>query len=487
MKGSRLADTVVLYWMPLSGTPRPLAMIFAISMSNPVYLPPVCRPRPGWSALTPTTSFLSLLALPRMPLAAADLEPEPPWSPPPHAAAVSARVMAPSTAAKRVMRIVLAPPAVRLLRTAQEPREAAPLRTSVREDLGKEVLGAVTLRAGEELGWRGLLHELAVGHEDHAIGGGAGEAHLVGHHDHRHAVAGQRRHDVENLADHFGVESTGGLVEEQRLGLHGQRPGDRHALLLTAGELRRVLVRLAGDPDALEQAHGALANHLGLLLAHLGRAEHDVLQDGLVREEVERLEHHADLAAQPRQGLALGRQLAAVEGDGAGADRLQPVDRAAQRRLPGTRRSDHHDDLAAAHRKVDVPQNVQGAEPLVDVVQDDESLVSHCRTTVPSLGSLGWGHSIGAVVSDGTENGHGAVTQQVLLGRDVHHERYGWPLELVCRGPSGCGKGAVRPRRRAQATGDQSGAGRHVRREVRCVARPWRLPDTHRLLPRPGR
>jgi hypothetical protein len=36
MNGSRLADTVVFHSMPVSGTPRPLAMIFAISMSKPV-------------------------------------------------------------------------------------------------------------------------------------------------------------------------------------------------------------------------------------------------------------------------------------------------------------------------------------------------------------------------------------------------------------------------------------------------------------------
>ena len=59
----------------------------------------------------------------------------------------------------------------------------------------------------------------------------------------------------------------------------------------------------------------ALADHGRLLLAHLDRAEHDVLEDGLVREEVERLEHHADLAAQPGQRLALGGQRLAVEDD----------------------------------------------------------------------------------------------------------------------------------------------------------------------------
>ena len=75
-------------------------------MSNPEYVPPVCRPSPGWSALTPMTSFFWLDALPMMPLAEPEPEPDPASSPPPHAAAASAMARAPNVAANRVMRIV---------------------------------------------------------------------------------------------------------------------------------------------------------------------------------------------------------------------------------------------------------------------------------------------------------------------------------------------------------------------------------------------
>ena len=90
-------------------------------------------------------------------------------------------------------------------------------------------------------------------------------------------------------------------------------------------------------------------------------------QDGLVREQVERLEDHADVGAQPGQRLALRGQRLAVEGDRAGVDRLQPVDRPAQRRLARPGRADDHDDLAAVDRQVDVLQDVQLAEVLVDL------------------------------------------------------------------------------------------------------------------------
>ena len=67
----------------------------------------------------------------------------------------------------------------------------------------------------------------------------AREAHLVGDDEHRHARPGQLAHDLEHLVDHLGVERRGRLVEQHDLRLHGQRAGDRHALLLTAGQLGR--------------------------------------------------------------------------------------------------------------------------------------------------------------------------------------------------------------------------------------------------------
>jgi hypothetical protein len=63
------------------------------------------------------------------------------------------------------------------------------------------------------------------------------------------------------------------------------------------------------------------------------RAERDVIQDRLVGEEVERLEHHSDIGAQMCQSLAFFRQLFTVDGDRSGLDRFQAVDDPAQGRL----------------------------------------------------------------------------------------------------------------------------------------------------------
>jgi hypothetical protein len=74
-----------------------------------------------------------------------------------------------------------------------------------------------------------------------------------------------------------------------------QRSRDRHPLLLPPGELGRVRLATVAEPDLVEQPLGTLA-YDGLALApHPDRSLHDVLQGGHVWEQVEALEHHADV------------------------------------------------------------------------------------------------------------------------------------------------------------------------------------------------
>ena len=57
----------------------------------------------------------------------------------------------------------------------------------------------------------------------------------------------------------LGVERGQRLVEEQDLGLDGERPGERDALLLAARHLPREAVGAALEVDQLEQLADALA------------------------------------------------------------------------------------------------------------------------------------------------------------------------------------------------------------------------------------
>ena len=80
-------------------------------------------------------------------------------------------------------------------------------------------------------------------------------------------------------------------------GVHRQRPGDRHPLLLAAGELRRVGVGLVGQAHPLQVVP---RDPLGLGLAapqHPALGELTFSQHRQVREQVELLEDHADPAA----------------------------------------------------------------------------------------------------------------------------------------------------------------------------------------------
>ena len=155
-----------------------------------------------------------------------------------------------------------------------------------------------------------------------------GKAHLVGDHHHGHALVGQLLHDFQHLAHHFGVQGGGGLVEQHHLGLHGQSPDNGDTLLLAAGELGGIGVRLLLQAHPLEQGGGGV---VGLGLAHqLGAdgSQGNVLPNGHVGEEIEVLEHHAHLPPdQVDVGLGVGDG-GALKGDGALGGGLQQVEAA---------------------------------------------------------------------------------------------------------------------------------------------------------------
>ena len=94
-----------------------------------------------------------------------------------------------------------------------------------------------------------------------------------------------------------------------------------------------------------------------------------------MREQVEVLEHHADLAADLVDALEVVGELDAVDDDSALLVFLQPVDAADHGRLAGTRRPANHHALAAADRQVDVAQHVEIAVPLVHADHLDRHLV----------------------------------------------------------------------------------------------------------------
>ena len=93
----------------------------------------------------------------------------------------------------------------------------------------------------------------------------------------------------------LGVEGAERLVEQQHLRVDGERAGQRHPLALAAGELGRVAVLEAVQPDDLEQLVDA-ALDLGLGPLADRQAERDVVAHRHVLERRVVLEDEADAA-----------------------------------------------------------------------------------------------------------------------------------------------------------------------------------------------
>ncbi|MNJ32708.1 hypothetical protein D3C77_273810 [compost metagenome] len=120
----------------------------------------------------------------------------------------------------------------------------------------------------------------------------------MGDDDHGALFFGQAANGCQYLTDQFGVQGRSGLVEENYLGLHCQGAGNCHPLLLATGQLARVGRFFACQTDFGQQLHAQCDGlFTRCLLDHQG-AFNNVLQCRAMGEQVEVLEHEADLLAQ---------------------------------------------------------------------------------------------------------------------------------------------------------------------------------------------
>ena len=157
------------------------------------------------------------------------------------------------------------------------------------------------------------------------------------------------------------------VVGEQHPRLVRQRAGDGDALLLPAGKLGGIHVRLVAQIDQIQQLKHARL-HIGLLHAGVAQRIGDVFKHGRAIQQVEMLEDHAD-APPHRAELPFGQLpalrvvgLAAPERNHAGiADaqravirRFQQVQAAHQRRFARAGIADH----AVNHAVLDVEGHI---------------------------------------------------------------------------------------------------------------------------------
>src|SRR3989442_8536175 len=163
---------------------------------------------------------------------------------------------------------------------------------SMRKDLGQEKLRPLGARLAEEVFLLRVLDDLALIHEDHAVRDLAREAHLMRDDHHRHAFLRELHHHVQHLVDHLRVERGRRLIEEHADWIHRQRPRNRDALLLPAGELAREFVLLSDQADAVEQLQAALYRLFLAAVQHLDLSQRQLVDDLQMREQLEVLEHH---------------------------------------------------------------------------------------------------------------------------------------------------------------------------------------------------
>ena len=206
----------------------------------------------------------------------------------------------------------------------------------------------------------------------------------MGDHHHGEAVPGQTPHDVQHLAHQLRVQGGGGLVKEQRLGVHGQGPGDGHPLLLAAREHAGISVGLAGQSHLLQQLHGGA---LGLGLVHLldlHRGGGDVGLHRLQREQVEALEHHAHLLPELADVVFLVQGVLTLIEDGAAGGGLQLVDAAQQCALAGARGADDAHHFSLFDLQIDVPKDLQVSKILGQMLYFYHLSPSVTRRSVPA-------------------------------------------------------------------------------------------------------
>ncbi len=195
------------------------------------------------------------------------------------------------------------------------------------------------------------LFDLALVHDGDAVGDAHRLVLVV-----RHENGGETERPLQALdldlhvETQVAVEGGEGLVEQQDRGLDGERPRERHPLLLAARELARQAILEAPELDRLEEARDPCLD-LGATDTAGAQAVGHVLRHRHVREEGVVLEDDADVAL-------VGRQ---VVDDGA-------VDAHATGRLAHEARDDAEEGGLAAARGAEQGHDLTGLDGERDAV-----------------------------------------------------------------------------------------------------------------------
>ena len=149
-----------------------------------------------------------------------------------------------------------------------------------------------------------ILDDAAVP-EAHEAAGMAAHIGVVRHEHDGDALAVQLLEQAQDLVRGAAVEGAGRLVGEQQARAVHERPRDRDALLLAAGQLHRAMMGAVREADAAERLQGPLAAGPAVD-AGIDHRQFDIAEGIDARQQIELLEHEADLAvAQAREAVGI--------------------------------------------------------------------------------------------------------------------------------------------------------------------------------------
>jgi hypothetical protein len=171
---------------------------------------------------------------------------------------------------------------------------------------------------------------------------------------------------VAQLLAYLRVERAERLVEQEHLGLDRECAGERHALPLPTGQLRRITIGELIEVDELEEFHDAPFDLVLRALANR-QAERHVLEHGHVLERGVVLEDEPDVAVLRRQ---LGR-VGAGDLDDAVVGVFEAGDDAQQRRLPAAARTKQRRERSARDLEIHVVDGGKITEVFGDVANGD--------------------------------------------------------------------------------------------------------------------
>ena len=170
---------------------------------------------------------------------------------------------------------------------------------------------------------------------------------VVGHHQEGGLErAAQLQHQFLDTARGVLVEVAGRLVEQYQRRTVDQRARNGHPLTFAAGQLGRLVGEPVAEADPFEQRDGAAA---GVAAAFQFQRQHDVLRGGEAVEQLEGLEHEADVLGAHPGALVLVEAAERLAGQHylAATGQVEPGEQAEQGRLARARAADDGQRVAA--------------------------------------------------------------------------------------------------------------------------------------------